>query len=246
MPTDQFNFMHNFMTTPDGLNKALLEIWRDNKMEEKHNFPKTVKEYIEQNSYASSLVSHSDKFRGSRVMDTRDVHEMISHYFNTAKPSEDLSAEDFVKAIDINLDMLIAGFADKEGDATSDLTKMMLEYTKKFINEFVETAVVKTDDEKEESDQYLNVIPKDLVDTAPYMTSDQYQLRFIAEYYQLKIRIDKLQNMVDKWDKGELYFTPTCPRSTYDLQIRAMRDYLTVLEMRAIAENIVLEYRGLI
>mgnify|MGYP004482849625 CR=1 FL=1 len=193
MPINQFNFMHDFMTTPDGLNKALLEIWRDNEMAENNN------------------------------------------------RSKDLSAEDFVKAININLDMLIAGFADKEGDATSDLTKMMLEYTKKFINEFVETAVVKTDDEKEESDQYLNAIPKDLVDTVPYMTSDQYQLRFIAEYYQLKIRIDKLQNMVDKWDKGELGFTPTCPRSTYDLQLRAMRDYLTVLEMRAIIENIVLK-----
>ena len=44
--------------------------------------------------------------------------------------------------------------------------------------------------------------------------------------------------MIDKWDKGELNFTPTCPRSTYDLQLSAMEDYLAVLEARAVMEGI--------
>ena len=39
-------------------------------------------------------------------------------------------------------------------------------------------------------------------------------------------------------DHGTLKFTPTCPGSLYDLQIRAMKDYLTVLEARAVIEGI--------
>ena len=78
-----------------------------------------------------------------------------------------------------------------------------------------------------------------LKDTIDLMTSEDYKERFLAEYQQLKIRYDGLCNMIDKWDKGELNFTPTCPRSTYDLQISAMEDYLAVLEARAVMEGVV-------
>lgn len=77
-----------------------------------------------------------------------------------------------------------------------------------------------------------------LKDTIDLMTSEDYKKRFLAEYQQLKIRYKGLCNMIDKWDKGELNFKPTCPRSTYDLQISAMEDYLTVLEARAVMEGI--------
>ena len=77
-----------------------------------------------------------------------------------------------------------------------------------------------------------------LKDTIDLMTSEDYKERFLAEYQQLKIRYDGLCNIIDKWDKGELNFTPTCPRSTYDLQISAMEDYLAVLEARAVMEGI--------
>ena len=46
--------------------------------------------------------------------------------------------------------------------------------------------------------------------------------------------------MLDKWDKGELEFMPTCPRSTYNMQIKAMTDYIAVLEARAVMEGITL------
>ena len=77
-----------------------------------------------------------------------------------------------------------------------------------------------------------------LKDTIDLMVSEDYKERFLAEYQQLKIRYDGLCNMIDKWDKGELNFTPTCPRSTYDLQISAMEDYLAILEARAVMEGI--------
>lgn len=77
-----------------------------------------------------------------------------------------------------------------------------------------------------------------LKDTIDLMISEDYKERFLAEYQQLKIRYDGLCNMIDKWNRDELNFTPTCPRSTYALQLKAMEDYLVVLEMRAVVEGI--------
>lgn len=82
--------------------------------------------------------------------------------------------------------------------------------------------------------------PMELADTAEMMMSEDYKERFRAEYGQVAIRHKKLKAMLEKWDKGELNFTPTCPRSTYDLQIKAMADYIAVLEARAVMEDILL------
>ena len=79
-----------------------------------------------------------------------------------------------------------------------------------------------------------------LSQTSDMMTSSDYKERFKAEYAQVVIRYKKLKNMLDKWDKNELTFTPSCPRSTYNIQIKAMTDYIAILEARAVMENIVL------
>ena len=79
-----------------------------------------------------------------------------------------------------------------------------------------------------------------LSQTVDMMTSIDYKERFKAEYAQVCIRYKKLKNMLDKWDKNELTFTPTCPRSTYNIQIKAMTDYIAILEARAVMEHIVL------
>ena len=78
----------------------------------------------------------------------------------------------------------------------------------------------------------------ELRDTVTDMLSTIYTDRFKAEYNQLKIRFDKLNAMVEKWDKGELNFVPTCPRELYTRQLNAMKDYLTVLEERAALEKV--------
>lgn len=81
---------------------------------------------------------------------------------------------------------------------------------------------------------------KTLKDTVELMNSEDYKERFIAEYKQLTIRHKGLKTMLEKWNKGELNFTPTCPRSLYNLQIKAMEDYITVLQARAAIEDIIL------
>lgn len=78
----------------------------------------------------------------------------------------------------------------------------------------------------------------ELKDTVEMMNSADYKERFKAEYNQLAIRYKGLKSMLDKWDNGTLQFKPTCPRSTYNMQIKAMVDYLAVLEARAVMENI--------
>lgn len=81
----------------------------------------------------------------------------------------------------------------------------------------------------------------ELKDTIKMMDNADYKERFKAEFYQLEIRYNKLKAMCEKWDKGELDFVPTCPRKTYDKQLQAMVDYLSVLEVRAHMEGIELE-----
>ncbi len=78
----------------------------------------------------------------------------------------------------------------------------------------------------------------ELKNTIEMMESADYKERFRAEYYQLAIRFEKLNAMLEKWDAGTLPFTPTCPRSTYNIQIRAMADYLAALEARAVMEGV--------
>lgn len=80
----------------------------------------------------------------------------------------------------------------------------------------------------------------ELKETFEMMNSTDYKERFKAEYWQVVIRYRKLKVMLDKWDNGELNFNPTCPRSTYNMQINAMTDYIAVLEARAVMEGVML------
>ena len=76
----------------------------------------------------------------------------------------------------------------------------------------------------------------ELKDTVQLMQSDDYKDRFRAEYQQLAIRYKKLKKMVDNWDN--LNFIPICPKSTYNMQLKAMAEYIAVLEVRAAIEHI--------
>lgn len=94
-------------------------------------------------------------------------------------------------------------------------------------------------DQQQEGDK-MDLRPMELKDTAAMMLSEDYKERFRAEYGQLRLRYQKLKSMLDRWDQGMMEFEPTCPRSIYNMQIRAMEDYIAVLEARAVMEDIVL------
>lgn len=78
----------------------------------------------------------------------------------------------------------------------------------------------------------------ELKDTVSLMNSEDYKERFKAEYFQTKIRYDKLHAMLVKHEAGTLDFTPTCPIPTLNMQKRSMGEYLKQLEIRAEIEDI--------
>ena len=80
----------------------------------------------------------------------------------------------------------------------------------------------------------------ELSDTIELMTSDDYKERFKAEYWQTKIRHDKLHDMIVKYEAGTLDFEPTCNIDIFKKQITNMANYLYVLEVRAEIEGIIL------
>lgn len=78
----------------------------------------------------------------------------------------------------------------------------------------------------------------ELKDTIDMMMSSDYKERFKAEYYQLKIRYIKLQDMINKYDNGTLGFKPNCSINRLKYQLIAMSDYLNIMQDRAIWEDI--------
>ena len=70
------------------------------------------------------------------------------------------------------------------------------------------------------------------------MLNSDYKERLIKEYTELKTKYNRLQEMLNKWDEGKLDFTPTCPRELYNMQLRAMKEYLDILVIRAKFEDI--------
>lgn len=80
----------------------------------------------------------------------------------------------------------------------------------------------------------------ELKDTVVLMNSEDYKERFKAEYWQTKIRYDKLRSMVVKYEAGKLDFTPSCGIYLLKDQLKSMENYLYCLEVRAEVEGIVL------
>ena len=77
-----------------------------------------------------------------------------------------------------------------------------------------------------------------LLDTIPLMTSEDFRDRTKAEYYQLKIRHDRLSDMLEKYREGTLDFTPNCSYDLLHTQLVYMKEYMRILEERAVIENI--------
>ena len=86
----------------------------------------------------------------------------------------------------------------------------------------------------------------ELKDTVQDMLSNNYKDRFVAEYWQTKIRYEKLKNFCDKIEAYELH---NCGRPIqHDVPLYILRDqqsdmgkYLHWLQVRAIIEKIDLD-----
>lgn len=67
---------------------------------------------------------------------------------------------------------------------------------------------------------------------------EPWKLRFINEYDELKEKTEKLGNMLSAYSANELNFTPKCDYNLLHEQYVYMKNYLNVLERRAMIECI--------
>lgn len=74
--------------------------------------------------------------------------------------------------------------------------------------------------------------------TIDEMQSADYKERFWAEYWQTKIRYEKLRHMLVKYEAGTLPFKPSCPIERLRDQLYYMANYLESLEIRAEIEKV--------
>ena len=82
----------------------------------------------------------------------------------------------------------------------------------------------------------------ELKDTVSGMLSDDYKERFKAEYFQTKIRYERLKAFCNRieaaqWTVGEAP-KHDCPFDMLRDQQRAMGEYLHILEIRAEIEEV--------
>lgn len=84
----------------------------------------------------------------------------------------------------------------------------------------------------------------ELKDTITSMQSEDYKERFKAEYYQTKIRYEKLKDFNNRIEAAQLTCKKEpehdCPLHLLQGQQRSMGEYLHILELRAKIEGIVL------
>ena len=78
----------------------------------------------------------------------------------------------------------------------------------------------------------------ELKDSVELMLSADYKDRFKAEYYQTKVRYEKLHKMLIKYEAGTLNFEPKCSFDLLSEQKEHMGLYLHCLEVRAEIEGI--------
>lgn len=82
----------------------------------------------------------------------------------------------------------------------------------------------------------------ELKDTIDLMNSADYKDRFVAEYWQTKIRYEKLKDFCNKIEAANTAITEApqhvAPLTMLRKQQDCMGHYLHILELRAIMENI--------
>ena len=85
----------------------------------------------------------------------------------------------------------------------------------------------------------------ELKETIDLMLSSNYKERFIAEYRQAKIRYEKLKNFCNKIEVetmlGKEVTKHDCPLQLLREQQKYIGLYLSILEKRALIENIKLD-----
>lgn len=76
------------------------------------------------------------------------------------------------------------------------------------------------------------------------MSKENYKERFIIEYKETKERYDKLHKIIVKYTANKLDFKLNCDIELLKEQAKHMENYLFILEVRAVIEEIDLGRRN--
>ena len=95
--------------------------------------------------------------------------------------------------------------------------------------------ICKTDNDKCSKEVFT--LLRDYVDGKENKMED-YKLRMVKEYKELKDNYDKLYAMLVKYDAGKLDLPPTCSIYLLRKQSSVMDQYLYILETRAAIEDV--------
>ena len=74
-----------------------------------------------------------------------------------------------------------------------------------------------------------------------YIDGETYRERTIGEYWFVKTKYERLHKMIIKREAGKLDFTPNCSMEQWEMQAKAMGEYLYQLELKAAIEEIDLD-----
>ena len=78
----------------------------------------------------------------------------------------------------------------------------------------------------------------DINEIIAMLQSDDYKERFKGEYYLIKMKLEKLRQLLLKYENGTLDFTPSCSLALLKNQASVMKQYITILERRAEIEKV--------
>lgn len=81
----------------------------------------------------------------------------------------------------------------------------------------------------------LNITLKDV---APSVAVRGYKTRAVAEYWEAKLRYDKVHFLVTSYHAGKLKFNPATPIKVLEKEDQILSEYISVLEERAKFEQI--------
>lgn len=129
--------------------------------------------------------------------------------------------------------------ADSEKEVWNKIrNRKSFEINQEVLNLYPSSIEIRKIKEKKEENN------KELKEKVELMNSEDYKERFIAEYHQVKIRYEKLKNFCNKIEVEEMLGKEVtkhdCPLELLREQQKYMGLYLSVLEKRALIENVVL------
>lgn len=176
------------------------------------------------------------------VEDEDDEFDMDACDEEEPEVSHKLPFRDVVKeAVDTICDDIKGNLEEVREDEEDDTTADEQEYLLHVVTAVKEMLRNRAAAESEKDENTKDVKEDKDLDISKYsaLTTDpDFKVRLRAEYHEVRIRLTKLLQMLDKWKKGELNFTPKCSRALLTEQAKFMERYMSILRIRARIEGV--------